>query len=97
METTKMNFVELRKSMVSTILSGVEDRNASEWAITGLWMTWKTLNELYHNESMYWCVSGFTEGLYCNLPEDWDRYRIVCKITRVGKREYEVEVVKVAD
>lgn len=97
METTKMNFVELRKSMVNDILTIVKHRESSEWCITGLWMVWKELQELYHNESRFWCVSEYTESMYYNLPEDLNMYRLVCKITRIDKQEYDVEVIKVAD
>lgn len=97
METTKMNFVQLRKSMVNEILSIVKHRESAEWCIAVLWITWETLNELYRNESLFWCVSDYTQATYHNLPEDLCIYRLVCKITRIDKREYEVEVVKVAD
>lgn len=97
MKTTKMNFVALRKSMVSEILSIVEHRESAGWCIAGLWMTWNALQELYHNESRFWCVSEYTESMYYNLPEELDMYRLVCKITRIDKREYDVVVIKVAD
>lgn len=97
METKKMNFVELRHSMAQTLLSGIEEELALSCVISGLWMTWKSLHELYHDKSMYWCVSRFTEVLLYNLPEDADRFNLIFKITRVGEREYEVEEIKVAD
>ena len=97
METTKMNFVQLRKSMVNEILSIVKHHESAEWCIVGLWMEWKELRELYHNESLFWCVSDYTQATYHNLPEDLCIYRLVCKITRIDKQEYDVEVIKVAD
>lgn len=97
METTKMNFVALRKSMVNEILSIVKHQESAEWCIVGLCIEWEELQELYHNESRFWCVTEYTEAMYCSLPEELDAYKLVCKITRTAKREYDVELIKMTE
>lgn len=97
METTKMSFVELRKSMIGEILTTTNGQNNIEWNLTGLWLCWNDLQELYHNQTMYWCITSYTNSTYWSLPEEQDAYDRIYKITRIGKWEYNVELIKMTE
>lgn len=97
METTKMSFVSLRHFMIDTVMKNAVSDGAAAWMIADLRSTWESLTELYHEESLFWYVMNYTQyGLSTALSDDYP-YKVMCKITRVGKYEYQVEEFKGVD
>lgn len=97
MKTTKMSFVNLRQFMVDAILKTAVSDGSASWIIADLRNTWEALTELYNDESLFWYVLNYTQcGVRVPLSDDLP-YKLMYRITRVGKYDYEVEEFKGVD